>query len=350
MKKIILALIIVLFLQGVAFPTSLRNTNFYFEIAKGNISRHSFMLKFGENDDIDQSYETIWDAGATYVPPTQARLHNVISTDADDDGDTISDDTATGGSATTLVDSGATFQTQGTPVVAGDAVLNDTNVLIGVVLTVDSEIQLTVTGWISPNSGLVGDATESGDDYRVVHNASTGASIYHILGQDATRTEIDEFVVLNGMANVATVNTYVRQYRARIFGPGTTAAEGVITSTAQVDNTVSCQINDGANQTLMAVYSVPIDKIGYIVKWWGTISRDIPTASVSVMRLRGGTLDGIGYLLQSRSISTAASSSFTYDYAVPTPIPGGVDIWVEATSSANDTAVASGFDIILVDN
>ena len=124
----------------------------------------------------------------------------------------------------------------------------------------------------------------------------------------------------------------------------------MLTSTAQTDNTVTLQIDNGANQTLMAIYTVPIAKTGYIVKWWGTISKSTPASSVSTLLLRGGTLGGIGYLLQSRAVSTDASSEFTYDYAIPAPIPGGIDIWVEANASSNDTAVASGFDIVLVDN
>ena len=321
----------------------------FLAISKKEVPGTDFMLKFGENNDIDSAtFEDVWDGGGVYVPPTQARLHNVISTLAADTGSILSSGNATGGSSNTIIDTGATFQTD--LVAVGDVVLNDSKMSIAQVISIDSEIQLTVDAWNSPNDGFPLEDTESGDAYRVVTNGSTGASIFHILGQDASRLEIEEFVVLNGTNNVVTANSYSRQYRARVFGPGTTGAVGVITSTAQTDNTVSCQIDDGANQTLMAVYSIPLNKTGYLVHWWGSMAKSVGVASVSVVRLRAGTKGGIGYLLQSRTIANDATSSFDYDWQIPAPIPGGVDIWVEANASAADTGVSAGFDIILVDN
>ena len=232
----------------------------------------------------------------------------------------------------------------------GDAVLNDTNVEIAAVTEVTSETTLTFLGSMrSPSSGLFGFANKDKDAYRIVTNASSGASVFHIgLSLDASFLDQEEFVVLNGASNVATVGSYIRQSRARVFGPGTTGAAGDITSTAVDDGTVSMQILGSNNQTLMAIYTVPANKIGYIVKWWGSMSRAVASAT-SDFHLRGGTLDGIGYLLQDRSFTTTGSSQFTFEYKVPVPIPGGSDIWVEANSNANAVGVASGFDVILVD-
>ena len=327
-------------------------TDFYMEVAKGNIPGHSLVAKFGEVLGLPntQVFEDVWDAGGDYAPPTQARIHNVASTGpsaALDTGTVLSSGTATGGSLTTLVDSTAKFSTD--TVAVGDAVLNDSNVEIATVTTV-TEPTLTFLGSMrSPNSGLFGNAFKAGDSYRIVTNASTGASIFHIgLSLDASFLEQEEFIVLNGASNVATVGSYIRQSRARVFGPGTTGAAGDITSTAVGDGTVSMQILGANNQTLMAIYTVPANKIGYIVKWWGSMTRAVASAT-SDFHLRGGTLDGIGYLLQDRSFTTTGSSQFTYDYTVPIAIPGGSDIWVEANANANDVGVASGFDVILVD-
>ena len=329
-------------------------TDFFMEVAKGNIPGHSLVAKFGEVLDLPNTgvFEDVWDAGGNYAPPTQARIHNVASTGpsaANDTGTVLSSGTATGGSLTTLVDSTATFVTD--TVAVGDAVLNDTNVEIAAVTEVTSETTLTFLGSMrSPSSGLFGFANKAGDAYRIVTNASTGASVFHIgLSLDASFLDQEEFIVLNGASNVATVGSYIRQSRARVFGPGTTGAAGDITSTAVDDGTVSMQILGSNNQTLMAIYTVPANKIGYIVKWWGSMSRAVASAT-SDFHLRGGTIDGIGYLLQDRSFTTTGSSQFTFDYAVPIPIPGGSDIWVEANSNANAVGVASGFDVIVVDN
>lgn len=320
-----------------------------FEIAQGQHPDKSTMLKFGENPDLAaNTFEDIWDATGTYVPPTQARLHNVVSSTASDDGTAISSGTLTGGSITTIVDSGATFQSQGTPVAVGDIVLNDSNTELGNVTAVTSETTLTMSGSMrNPNSGAIASPNATGESYRVVHNDSTGASILHLLGLDGAFLEIEEFVVMNGVANVATANTYIRQYRARVFGPNTSGAVGTITSTAQTDGTVSCQVIDGNNQTLMAIYTVPSNQNGYIIKWWASISNKV--SAVADVQLRAGTIDGIGYLLQTRAIDTNGKSDFDYLYAVPELVPGGSDIWAEATVSTVNAGVSAGFDIVLVD-
>ncbi|MCK5644393.1 MAG: hypothetical protein KAJ19_26575, partial [Gammaproteobacteria bacterium] len=89
--------------------------------------------------------------------------------------------------------------------------------------------------------------------------------------------------------------------------------------------------------------TVPFDSVGYIVQWWGSLSKKLSASSV--IRLRGGTLDGLGYILQSRAINTSGSSSFDYKYTVPMVAGPGVDVWVEADTDTNNTGVASGFGI-----
>lgn len=57
------------------------------EIARGNISGMSFVNKFGRNADVDvASEEDVWDGGGTWVAPTTARIHDIVSTSTDDDG------------------------------------------------------------------------------------------------------------------------------------------------------------------------------------------------------------------------------------------------------------------------
>ena len=357
MKRLLVALLACLIALPAfagSLPKRIEGADYFLEIAKGNIDGHTVMAKFGEVLGLPNTgvFEDVWDAGGDYVPPTTGRVHNVTSGSVLDVGDVLSSGTATGGSLTTLIDTGATFSTD--TVAIGDIALNDTNVELCNITAVTETILTCAGSMRSPNSGLVGTVNVSGDSYRIVTNDSTGASILHISGLSLVFLSIEEFVVLNGQSDVATSRgggdgVYIRQFRARVFGPNTTAAAGTITSTAQTDGTVSLQVINGNNQTLMAIYTCPADKICYIVKWWGSMSRAVASAT-SDFHLRGGTLDGIGYLLQDRSFTTTGSSQFTFDYAVPVPIPGGSDIWVEANSNANLVGVASGFDVIVVDN
>lgn len=60
--------------------------NFYLEIAKGNVPKHSLITKFGLNEDVDTGSfpEDLWGSNGVYVQPTAARLHNFTSTSAND--------------------------------------------------------------------------------------------------------------------------------------------------------------------------------------------------------------------------------------------------------------------------
>lgn len=333
--------------QHNSLPQFQKNTDFFLELGKGNVPGHTLMAKFGENPDIDLGFETIWDAGGVYVPPTQARLHNVASNLAADAGTVITSGTATGGSVTSLINADATFVTD--TVAVGDLILNDANVEIGVVTAVNSETVLAaVRSMRDPSSGEDGEPNEFGDAYRIVRDASTGASVVHILGLSAFFLEQDEFVVTNGVSNVSTAKSYIRQFRARVFSSVAADAVGIITSTAVTDGTVSLQIINGNNQTLMAAYTIPADKIGMLVRWWGSMSKK--QSASSVVNLRAGQFDKIGYIVQNRSVKSNGSSSFDHTFTVPILFPGGSDMWMEADSDTNDIGIAGGFDIVLVDN
>lgn len=326
------------------------STDFFLEVAKGNIAGHSAIEITGENTDLPNTgvFEDIWDGGGVYVPPAAAVVHNVSSTLAADAGTVVSSGTATGGTTTELGDSGATFVSDG--VAAGDAVLNDANVEFAAVSAVTSETELAIAGGMrDPDLGLISKGNAAGDAYRIVTNASTGASIAWWKGLSPVLRTQQEFVVMNGEGDVPTTGLYIRQHLGRVFGPGTTEAEGTITSTTDdVAATVSAAILNGNNQTLMTPYTVPVNKTGYIVHWWTSMSRAVAAAS-SHVHLRAGRLDGFKYSVQPRAITTTGESSLDYIYRVPKVIPGGSDIWVEANSNANLVGVSAGFEIILVE-
>ena len=68
--------------------TYISNTEFFLEVARGNISGMTGVNKFGRNDDIDSAsgYEDIWAGGGTRVYLSSAETMDIVSDDANDDG------------------------------------------------------------------------------------------------------------------------------------------------------------------------------------------------------------------------------------------------------------------------
>ena len=62
--------------------------DFYTEVSKGLVPKHSLVHKFGHNlaIDTDSDPETIWSVGGLYVFPSSADTLKIISNDVDDNG------------------------------------------------------------------------------------------------------------------------------------------------------------------------------------------------------------------------------------------------------------------------
>lgn len=64
----------------------IKTTNFSLEVAKGNVTKHSLITKFGHNLDVDTGSvpEDVWNYGGAFVAPTTARVHAIVSSSAND--------------------------------------------------------------------------------------------------------------------------------------------------------------------------------------------------------------------------------------------------------------------------
>lgn len=328
--------------------------DFYTAVGLGQVPGWSSIEKFGANPLVGVTFEDVWDAGGRHLPPTEPRIHSVVSDDVNDAGTLLSSGTASTASLTQLIDESADFVTDG--VAAGDRVLNNTCHCIGQVAAVVNATTLQIRGrMVVPTNGTFSYGFLAGDAYQVVTKTTAGnqgASVLYIWGLNAVGVEQSESVILSGTTPVNTVHTYTEIYRMRAFGFGVNTAlasagtVGVLTATAAVDGTVSAQIVDGSNQTLMAVYTIPTNKVGYVVKWWvGSSKKQTSTVEFN---LRAGIPGGFSWIQQSL-VATNPGSRSEYRFLAPRPIGGGANLFVEAASSVVDTAVTAGFLVLLKD-
>lgn len=183
-------------------------------------------------------------------------------------------------------------------------------------------------------------------------DGDAGANTLQVEGLDANYIEISEVVEMNGVANVPTVNSYLRINRMFVLTAGATGwNEGVITATAQTDGTVSAQITPGQignNQTQQAIYTVPADKSGCILDIWGSVNKK--NAAAAEVSLRFRPLGGVFRNRHPIGIHTTGSSYVQHFFPLPLLVDEKTDLIMRGGTGTNDTDLSAGFDLILLAN
>ncbi len=244
---------------------------YYLKVAKGLISGHSVMHKFGRNPDIDAGFETIWNGGGIYTGhnATAAQTVEVFSSDDADNGGT-----------------------------------------------------------------------------------STGAVTVELQGLDTNWLQITETVTLDGTTKVDSAKTYIRMDRAIVRSGASATAANLGTITVRQKTTTAnifAVLPIGYNETMIAAYTIPAGKTGYLL-WWGA-SASKKQASFSNVKLLVRPDGEVFQVKAELTISTTGNSSFTRPYIIPKDaLTAKSDIRIDADSSAADFAVAAELDILLVDD
>jgi len=241
--------------------------DFLIEVAKGTVTGHSYIIKFGENPEVNKlTPEDVWDFGGLYTFSTSAIIDSLSSSD---DGDTQ-------------------------------------------------------------------DIT--------------------VIGLDENWEQVSQVIALTGQTRKALDTNLIRVYR--MFNSGTTDFAGGIycyedtelSAGVPVATTkIRAFVNNGNNQTLMTVYTVPAGKTGYIINEVIGLSKAKTTTADLSLRARpfGGVFQIKGKLV----LMSTGTSTVTKPYRLPVMVPAKTDIVARVDSvSADDTAVSASWDILLVDD
>lgn len=214
--------------------------------------------------------------------------------------------------------------------------------------------------WVAPTQARIHDITSSStNDDGTPEAAGSGAQAVRIWGlTDWDTKEVNEDVILNGTANVATSNLYVIIHRVKVIKLGNTynINAGTITATAQTDNTVTAQIDIGNGQTLMAIYGVPSVQTLFLKDFEiNSHNTGNPSTVVEVdfemLVNENPDIDETVFLVKANiGLIASGTSSFIKEYRPPLPIPGPAIIKFQAISTLADTEGVAEFDAILIDN
>ena len=204
-----------------------------------------------------------------------------------------------------------------------------------------------------PYISTAGTATVTSDD-----TASDNGGTVLVSGLDADYNEINETITLNGQTAVNTTKEYLRINRMIVRSAGSGGANaGVIyagtgTVTTGVPANVYASVNGvtGANQSLMALWTVPAGYTAYLLQYDisnGTTS-NTPAVCKLVLAVRP-----YGEVFQSKDVKSLTTGMHVEEtFSIPIKIEEKSDIEVRALSSSNSVSfdISAAVEIIYIKN
>jgi len=171
-------------------------------------------------------------------------------------------------------------------------------------------------------------------------NASDNGHVITVQGLDENYNITTENFTVSSSGTTTGTQTFKRVYRA--FD---TTGTNVGNINVQRGGTTVLQITAGKAQTLMAIYTVPAAKVGFIIKGTATVQANADATVDMFVRYFGQTSFRVGHSFE----VSGTGGQYLYEFAAPIRIPEKSDIDVRARVRSNNARVTAAFDIILLD-
>jgi len=178
--------------------------------------------------------------------------------------------------------------------------------------------------------------------------SGAGARTLQIYGHNASRLDINEVVTLNGAAAVTTACNYSRVFRMKVLTAGSLGKnQGEIAACANGGGIA--YISASKNQTLMAIYSLPANKEGFLHKWYASVNVSAQVAGEReadmTLFIREGASTGVFNVKHFIGINSNGTGTMQYEFDAPLRIAPESDIYIAACCQTANTDVSAGFDI-----
>jgi len=185
------------------------------------------------------------------------------------------------------------------------------------------------------------DAWSAGANNVFLRSSNTDNTTVFIQGLDANSELQSETITINGTGGVQSNNTYTRLFR--MYNSGANSISGNVTAHyASNTGTTVAQITGSFNQTLMAVYTIPSGKTGFLSKAQGSSPKNAELDFRLYFRNSGG-------VFRAQHTGAAYGGVYSYDWSVPLVLPAGTDIDFRGQASTGGITASAQFDLILVD-
>lgn len=179
-----------------------RVSDYFTEVALGNIPGSTAIEKFGRNDDIDIGTEDIWSNGGEWEPFTNGeQTCNIVSTSTNDDGDPV------GTGARTIEITGISSGVITTETITMNGV---TNVVTSNAYTIIYRMEVLTVGVTGSNVGLISatGTTDTGETISCIaatHNQTRMAIVQ--VPTNAKGTMYDYYLTINTATPATTIIT-----------------------------------------------------------------------------------------------------------------------------------------------
>lgn len=177
-------------------------------------------------------------------------------------------------------------------------------------------------------------------------SAGTGARTIEVFGLNSSYVLQQETVTLNGVTAVDTTNTYIRLHRGIIRSAGSVGSNvGDVTIRQKTTPAnVFASVPIGYAQTMVAAYTIPAGKTGFLYNW--DVTLDGKTTATVNARLCIRVFGEVFAVKEERVVTGNPRP-----YVLPkSSLPEKSDITLRADTTSNNTGVSGTFDLLLVDD
>ena len=178
-------------------------------------------------------------------------------------------------------------------------------------------------------------------------SGGTGARTLEIQGLDSSWNVLTETITMNGTTPVVTTRSFLRVFRARVVTAGTLGTNAAQITISGGGTALAYISYDtiGMGQTLMAVYTVPAGKTGYVINVNVSSAKDLENRYR--LMVRDNTVTDAAWNVKEYLTGRGGFSDWR-KYAI-NKVTEKTDMDLQVLASATGSA-AGGFELILIDN
>lgn len=162
-----------------------------------------------------------------------------------------------------------------------------------------------------------------------------------VLGLDDSYNEISETFTVSSSVPVSGIKQFIRVFRAYI----SVGSNNVGTINFTKNGSDVLRITATKGQTLMAVYTIPANKTGYLYKGVCSAQSNADATGNMFIRYFGQESFRIGHSFEVAGVG----GLYEYEFAFPIKIPEKSDIDIRLITRTNNGRYTAAFDILLLD-